>query len=51
VSHGRLASQQRLNDEDVALDMDEVVVDVIDDEEGESSGGDDSEDSSEYGAD
>ena len=41
MSHGRLASQQMLNNEDVALDMDEVVVDVIDDEE----------DSSEYGAD
>jgi len=37
----------RLGEEDVALDMDEVVVDVIDDEEEESSGDDDSEESNE----
>jgi len=37
----------RLDEEDVALDMDEVVVDVIDDEEEESSDDDDSEESNE----
>jgi hypothetical protein len=37
----------RLSEEDVALDMDEVVVDVIDEEDSESSDGD--EDSKESG--
>jgi hypothetical protein len=37
----------RLGEEDVALDMDEVVVDVIDDKEEESSDDDDSEESNE----